>query len=103
MMRLRSEALSANGSLESLAIRVAASDRAAEASAITLRAQQQSLKAGVASRAEVAQATQELLSVRRQQIQVRRDFAAAWLKLQQIVSGFDEAALDQIEARLAMR
>jgi outer membrane protein TolC len=103
MMRLRSEALSANGTLDSLAIRVAAADRAAEAAGITLRAQQQGVKAGVTSRAEVAQATQELLAVRRQQVQVRREFAASWLKLQQILSGFDESTLDHIEARLAMR
>ena len=103
MMRLRSEALSANGTLDSLAIRVAAADRAAEAAGITLRAQQQGVKAGVTSRAEVAQATQELLAVRRQQVQIRREFAATWLKLQQVLSGFDEATLDHIEARLAMR
>lgn len=103
MMRLRSEALSANGSLESLTVRVAAIDRAADAAAISLRAQQQALRAGVASRAEVAQATQDMLSISRQQVQIRREFVSTWLKLQQIVSGFDDAVLDQIEARLTMR
>ncbi len=99
-LRVRSEALAANVNLSSLASHVNAADRSAKAAELALTATQRGLKAGVNSRAEVAQAMQELSSAQRQQILVRKDYGIAWLKLHQLLSGFDEPILAEIQAKL---
>ncbi len=102
-LRIRSEALSANVNLASLVTRIAAADRSAKAAELALTAYQKGLKAGVNSRAEVAQAMQDLSSAQRQQILVRKDYGVAWLKLNQLLSGFDEPMLIEIQAKLLLR
>ncbi len=98
-LRVRGEALSLNGLLTALSVRVAAADRSARAAALALEAVQKGLRAGVNSRAEVAQANQELIGAKRQQIQIRKEYGAAWLKYQMLLARFEEPFLAQIETQ----
>ncbi len=96
-IRIRSEALSLNGVLTALAVRVAAADRSVRAATLALEGVHEGLRAGVNSRSEVAQANQELIGAKRQQIMIRKEYGAAWLKLQFALSSIEEPMLGQLE------
>lgn len=98
-IRIRGEALSLNGMLAALSVRVAAADRSVRAAALAMEAVQKGLRAGVNSRAEVAQANQELIAAKRQQIMIRKEYGSAWLKLQFALSSIEEPLLAQIETQ----
>jgi outer membrane protein TolC len=59
------------------------------------------VKAGVNTRADLARATQELVAVQRQQIENRRDYVTAWLKLQRALSALTELQMEILLAGLS--
>ena len=94
LLRARNEGLSAHASLSPLLAKVAASDRAFTAGVSLQRATQMGVKAGINTRADLARATQELVAVQRQQIENRRDYVTAWLKLQRALSALTEPQME---------
>jgi len=80
--RILIDATSALGGLSAFTARITAADQSVAAAKVVLRAQQGGLRAGINSRAEVAQAVSDLLAAQRDQVQIRKDYASAWLKIQ---------------------
>lgn len=100
LLKARSEGLSAFASLAPLYARVMAADQSVDAALSMQKAQQLGLKAGVNSRADLAQASQELVAAQRQQIESRRDYVTTWVKLQRAVSLLSEQQLELLQANL---
>lgn len=98
--RVKSDALRAFHGLRSLQVRIRAADQLSEAATILLKAQRIGVQAGVASRAEVAQALTELLTAQRERVQVRKEYAVSWLNLQVAVGALDASALDQLQSNI---
>lgn len=98
--RVKSDALKAFNSLRALQVRVRAADQMSDASTILLKAQRIGVQAGVASRAEVAQALTELLAAQRERVQMRKEYAVAWLNLQVAVAALDAPTLDLLQSQI---
>lgn len=96
-LRIRLEAISAQALVRVSEIRISASDRSLQAARASLRAAEQGLKAGVSSRAEVAQALQEFLASQRQRVTLRKDYFIAWIRLQKALAALEETAMLQYE------
>lgn len=100
LLKARAEGLSAFANLAPLYTRVMASDQLVSAALSLQKAEQLGLKAGVNSRADVAQANQELVAAQRQQIESRRDYVITWVRLQRAVSLLSEQQLELLQANL---
>lgn len=98
--RVRNEAISAFNNLLALQVRIQSADRMTEANAMTLKAQQMGVKAGVNSRGEVAQAMTDLLNAQRDRVMIRKDYATTWLKLQTAVGSLNFETLESLQSRL---
>lgn len=100
ILRVRTDALTAAGNLRAMNLRVEAADRLYQANLLSLKAQRIGLKAGVASRAEVARTMTDVLNSARQRVAVRKDQAIAWVRYVASISHFNEQLLETLQRGL---
>lgn len=99
--RAQTEAVSAFNALRSLQSRIRAVDRLAEAAEELLKSQQLGVRAGINSRGEVARSMTDRLTAQRDRVLARKEYAAAWLKLQSATGSLDAPSLQAVGTKMA--